>query len=406
MRAKTMGRIGLLAFILALATAVAHAQQPDGYLGYAPPDQVLPLPLGSNHPEDGGFYTGMEFLFFRQTVPIKDQVVATRGFYNINSQNGTSADFVGSGTVALNTEQVRGPGTYDPGFKLYAGWKFDDGSVLTFSWLYLFQNRFQAVATAAPPNLNVRQDFADSFITAPVFNFPSEFAGLPQQATGPISSFNNLPTATYGVWDGASQMTESFIQRTSAFDLIWRQSIWECENYRLSSLLGPKLFWIWETYNWRTTNFAFGNAPAGESSSATYSNDISNRLYGFNIGCSQEWYIGHGLACQLDTSVTPDIDFVREKVMYRNGGIDIGAAENKRSKRDYTPSVELEAKFSVSYYPWEFVQLNFGYNIMTFFNTITSELPIDFNYSSLTPAYNHDYLRVMDGLSASVIFVF
>ena len=93
----------------------------------------------------------------------------------------------------------------------------------------------------------------------------------------------------------------------------------------MSSLVGPRLFWIWETYNWRTTNFGFGS-NSGVSASATYSNSVSNRLYGLLIGCSQEWYIGNGFACQLDADVVPDIDFVRTKAMYRRGGIQIGVA--------------------------------------------------------------------------------
>jgi Legionella pneumophila major outer membrane protein precursor len=401
MRAKTIWRAGLMAVILAFAPAAAMAQDSTGY---APPDTIIPWPLGSNHPEDGGFFTGMDFIFYRQTVPLGNEVVGVRGFYNINNQNaaGQSANFIGSGTVALDTNQVRGPGTYDPGFNAHLGYKFDDGSTVTLTWMYLFQNRFQAVATAAAPNLGVRQDFADSFISAPVFNFPNSLAGLPEQANGPIGP-NGLPTATYGIWDGASLMTENFVQRTSSYDLIWRKPIWETENYRFSSLLGPRYFWIWETFRWDTTNFGFTGSGGP---TAVYSNSVSNEMYGFEVGCSQEWYIGHGFACQLDLDAVGYVDFVRTEAKYAGQGIDLTTAQNKRSRREYDPVPEFDAKVSVSWYPTEAVQFNFGYNFMSFFNTVTSEEPIDFNYSSLTPSYNHNFIRTFDGLSASVIIVF
>jgi len=39
---------------------------------------------------------------------------------------------------------------------------------------------------------------------------------------------------------------------------------------------------------------------ASGSDVAIYTNIISNRMYGVFAGCRNEWYIGHGFACQLD----------------------------------------------------------------------------------------------------------
>jgi hypothetical protein len=393
MRAKTIWRAALLTVILALTPAAASAQFS---LGYAPADPTVPLPYGSTHPEEG-IYTSLEFLMFRQTMPLRNEVVATRGFYNVNSQNGiTGANFIGDGEVALDTNQVRGPTSWQPGFKVGIGYKFNDESSLTLSWMHLFQVRYQAVATAVPAGFNVGADFASSFVTAPVYNFPNDFAGPAGEQNGPGG------VNAYGIWNGASLMTESFVQREEAYDLIWRRPLIEEENYRFSSLLGPRFFWIWEKYAWRTTDFGF---TGSDGPSAQYSNIDSNRMYGFNFGCSNECYLGHGFALQLDTNFTSFLNVVKERVKYETGLHDMGAAENKRAITDYTFVPEFDAKLSIMWYPTEYVQLNLGYTFMAFFNTVNSQMPIDFNYSSIDPKFNRVY-RIFDGWNASVAIIF
>src|SRR5205085_5356963 len=110
------------------------------------------------------------FLFYRQTNPIAHQVVAVRGLvdtdgslqfarnvlnpnvidpatgqtiltvvpnpnFNITGAPATfvvplapptpvPGAFLGTGTPALDTEQVKGPNSYQPGFGLTLGWRF------------------------------------------------------------------------------------------------------------------------------------------------------------------------------------------------------------------------------------------------------------------------------------------
>ena len=184
MRAKTIWRAALLTVILALAPRAALAQPFS--LGYAPADPIVPLPYGSLHP-DTGIYTFLEFLMLRQTNPLQNQVIMTRGFFDINSQiPGQGANHIGSDTDALDTNQIRGPGAiYQPSFRIGMGYKFNDESSLSLSWLHIFQIRYQAVATAVPANFNIGANFADSFISAPVYNFPNDFAGPPGLQNGP-----------------------------------------------------------------------------------------------------------------------------------------------------------------------------------------------------------------------------
>src|SRR5439155_21232844 len=83
----------VLTAVMALAPKVARCQQnalpPDGALppptvvrgqDYSPPDPVFPLPLYHERPETGGFYAAGDFLLFRQTIPLKEQPIAVRGF--------------------------------------------------------------------------------------------------------------------------------------------------------------------------------------------------------------------------------------------------------------------------------------------------------------------------------------
>lgn len=397
MRAKSIWRAGLLAVLVAAVLVFPTGTVTAQSLGYALPDWDLPVPWGSTRPEAGGLFVAAEYVMYRQTNPLENEVVATRGFYNFNQPIGNSLQFFGSDTVALDTNQVRGPLSYQPGVNLHIGWKTPDGDAFTLSWLYLFQVRYQAVATSVPPNFNVGATFADSFLTAPVYNFPNDYAGSVLQQNGPGG------VATYGIWDGASIMTESFVQRDQQYDFIWRHPVYETEDYRLSSLIGPRFFWIWEGYEWRTTNFGF---TGSEGPSANYSNIDSNRMYGLSVGCSQEWYCGGGIAIQLDTDATGYLNIVKERVQYSTEQKFAGAAENKRATTDYTAVPELEAKLNVVWYPLENVQLKLGYNFMGFFNTIQSQMPIDFNYSSIDPKFDHIFFRDFDGWQAGISIVF
>jgi hypothetical protein len=91
-------------------------------------DPVVPLPIGHDRMGKGGFYVGGEFVYSKQTNPIKDQVIATRGILdhdgsitaNLNGTpgnpiggkpaivqgQGTPGTFIGSGAAALNSSQA------------------------------------------------------------------------------------------------------------------------------------------------------------------------------------------------------------------------------------------------------------------------------------------------------------
>jgi hypothetical protein len=396
-----MRRTSILPAVLLAAALLTPAPASAQGFDYAPADPVLPLPLYNTHPGLGGPYVYGDFVFFHQTNPLKDQIVAYRGFIDVDGSvtGGPAGTFAGSGTVALNTHQVTGPETYEPGFRAGAGWKFADQSTLSVDFIYINLARYNAAATSAAPGLKVGQTAADSFLTSFVFNFPNAYAG-PSNKVSVGNAF-----ALYGIWDGASIMTLEFVQRSEGIDVTYRVPVVETETYRLSGIVGPRYFWIWERFRWRTTSLAVdGTTPDGPRDVALYENIVSNEMYGAFIGCENEWYLGHGFACYLNMDAALLLDHVKEKADYQFGD-KYEIPQNKRAILDYTAVPELEGKVGIAWYAAEGIQLRLDYNAMVFFNTIAGRNPISFNYGGLDPGWDH-FTRLFDGFTAGISFVF
>ncbi len=385
-----LGWTGLLVVILALVPSRGQTQDA---LGYALPDTLLPTPLGGPRPEEG-FFGGGDFLLYRQTIPLGHQTVASRGFKDIEGISGNSA-FVGSMKEALNTHQVTGPPSYQPGFKIFGGYRFFDGSAVELSWWHLSTVRYSAVATPIPPDLNVGASFQESFLFSPVNNFPLDFSGPGNDVVG---------ASAFGVWNAADLMTISYTQRNEMYELIYRlPAFYESETHRSAAFIGPRMVWFWENFNWKTFDFDLDGQSA-DVWNAFYSNVISNRMYGIKIGCSNDWYCGNGLSVSFEPFVTPMINFVKEIAKYERGDRHMGP-ERKRSRTDYTLVPELGASLNLNWYPYEGVQVRAGYNINTYFNTKTSLHPIDFDYSAVAPEYDRAF-RLLHGLELGVAFKF
>ncbi len=94
MRTRTSWLALLLSAGLALAPGGARGQD------YSPPDPVVPLPLYHDRPETGGLFMAGEFLFFRETNPLKPQTVAYRGLRDFDGS--ISADINGTTVEPLN----------------------------------------------------------------------------------------------------------------------------------------------------------------------------------------------------------------------------------------------------------------------------------------------------------------
>ena len=85
----------------------------------------------------------------------------------------------------------------------------------------MFNTHYNHTATLVPPQFHFGADLADSFLTAPVFNFPTAFAGpankVSQIIGGTVVPLGN-PFAVFGIWNGASLMSIDLIQRYSQGD--------------------------------------------------------------------------------------------------------------------------------------------------------------------------------------------
>jgi hypothetical protein len=409
MRIKSVWGAGVLAALAALAVlapgrSLAQESWPQGGFatGYAPPAVQLPYPLYNTHPEVGGLFLAGSYIMYNQTNPIKGQEIAVRGFVatddTVLNAAGSAGTFVGSRNNALDAGQVSGPYTFEPGFQLEAGWKFGDGSALTATFWWIATNQYSAAATLAQPIGNglIRSDQADTFLFSGVFNFPSDFAGAPNKvATGG-------PYSVYGIWNGASTMTESFRQWAEQFYLTYRKPFYETENYRASALVGPRWIRLSDKFTWTTTDLD-GFGQSSPIYVGIYNNQVTNNNYGAWTGLQQEWYLGWGLAAMLNIDGGIFLDSVTTEVDYQRG--DRGGPENKRGRHLWRPAAEAQITPSIMWYPLEGIQLQFAYDFFAIFNTVASPQPVDFNYSSLTPPLQ-DITRFFNGFQATIAFIF
>jgi hypothetical protein len=393
---RSLRILGWTASIVACLTLLPAWTRAQDATGYGLPDTFVPTPLSSPRPEQG-IYCGGDFTLFRQTVPLGNQVVAVRGFKDVEGNiTGLPGMFLGSGSPALTTKQVTGPGTYDPGFKIFGGYRFFDGSSIEVSWLHMGTVRYTSVATPIPGNLNVGPAFVESFLTAKVSEFPLDFSGPPNDINGGTA---------FGIWNAATEMTESFTQRTDIYEILYRlPAFYESDCYRTQAIVGPKMTWLWQNYNWKT--FAQDvNGNGADVWNAFYTNIVSNRLYGVKIGCSNDWYLGHGFAVSCEPYGAPMIDFVKEVAKYERGDLHIGP-ERKRAITDVTVTGNVGLNLNLDWYPYEGIQLRAGINLDGYFNTKSSLHPIDFDYASVTPTYDHQFFRLLRGFQFGVAFKF
>jgi hypothetical protein len=444
MRTRAFGLIALLTAALALHPGAAVRGQE-----VPPADPVWPFPLYHDRPETGGLYWTAEYVMYRQTNPLEHQPIAVRGFFDVDgSITGHPGGHVGSFTPVLFADDAGGPGTYQPGFRTGIGWRFGDGVSVELSWMHLLKAQYFNVVTGpAPPLFRADRQLADTFLSAPVFNFPADFAG-PQIDSVALSVPDgrldqgkfNINTG-YGIWNAAEVMSIEFDQRFEQVDLKGRVPIFETDCDRCYGLVGFRAVWIWERFKWRTVDQGFVSttdlsptvdidpitgqvfphpgrllppiAPAiranlqpdtDPNTAAVYTNIVSNRLYGPSLGFGNEWYLGHGFALSCDVLGVLSIDVVKERAKYELGLKD-QAPQAKRTKTDYTIAPEVEANLNIWWYPIEGVQIQFGYDIMAFFNTIAAPEPVNFNYGGLDPAWREKF-RFFDGFHAGIGLIF
>lgn len=363
--------------------------------GDVPPmEPLLPvsLPLYHDRPELGGFYCAMEFLLFRQSIHVGNQVIARRGFRDADgSITGTPGTWIGSQALALHADDL-GPLTYQPGIAFTLGYKFRDASALQLDWWHVTTVRYTGSASSVPLYFRLDPQLADSFITADVFNFPPEYAGPDQDLS--IGG----PGSTYGIWNAASVMNIKFEQRFDQYDLTYRVPIYQDDCNRWYGMLGARFSWIWERWQWRTVDIDSTGA-ASEQDQAYYNNIVSNRMYGPDVGCGWERYMGNGFAWSFDLRGALLLDIARERASYELADKSTRA---KRSRYEYGLSPQVQGSLNLWWYPIEGIQIRVGYNVLATFNTVAAKEPVAFNFATLDPPWERQFIRFLDGLNIGV----
>lgn len=396
-------RIGwiIMAVALWLAPGAASAQY------YEVPQTVPVGPLSHPRYEDGGFYVAFDAVVWHMDRRIQNQTVAQRGFIDMDgSATGLVPPVkVGNFAEALNTSQLRGPGSWTPGFDFNMGWRFESGVSLSISWVHLTDTRYAVSAGPIPPDFNVGALLENTFLFSPVTNFSPFYAG-PRDIPDTVPA-TNTPTATalYGIWNGADNMSIELLQRFDMFSLTGRVPIWQTESMRAYGLIGPRIIVMYERFTWRTVDLD-DKGIGTSSNNAVYNNIVSNRLYGGRVGCGHEWFLGEnplgGFSLSFDAEASLYGDWVKGRAKYRR---EDEATAASRARNFFQVAPGLEAKISLWWYPWEAVQVRMGYNVMALFNTLASERPIDFNMGAISPVYNQTN-RVFHGFDIGVGFVF
>jgi hypothetical protein len=390
MRDMRMRSIALLVGLVALAgpwAATAQDVVPRSFVG----------PLSHPRYEDDGVYTALEFLFWKQTNPLKNQPIATRGFLDVTGGvTGTPGTFVGSNDVALSTEQLRGPTTFTPGYNLTLGYRWQDGIAIQASWVHLIDARYNATAGAIGPGFNLGDGLENTVLSAPVVNLPPQFSGN-QQNLGVGGQ-----GATSGIFNAATYMQTEFKQRFDMFEGRVRVPVMQTDNWRSYGLFGPKVLIMWERFSWRSVDMD-QNGNSGPSTNADYTNVVSNRLYGLFVGSGNEFRLGDSplgtFSAYVEVGAALYADIVKTRAQY---SLEDHSFALRRNRAMWTLAPGLNANVGFNWYIYEAITIRLGYNGLALFDTVASPRPIDFNAGGMDPGYSRSFVRVIDGLNFGV----
>ena len=292
------------------------------------------------------------------------------------------------------------PRTYEPGWNVEFGYRFDDGTRLFFNYMQLVDAHYSAGASLAAPFFRTSPSLAETFLTAPVYNFNVAFAG-PQNKTGFDNAANGGFTA-YGIWNGASQMDIKFTQRYQEMNFGTRVPVFQTDYSRAYGIAGGKFAWFFERFNWRTVSFdTAGNATPQDA--ANYSNTLSQRMYGPFVGCGNEVFIANQFSISCDLTGSLLLDVAKQRAKYKLGDETV---QSKWGREEFRVVPNGNAAVNLWWYPIPGVQIRAGYQAMTFFNTLYMLEPVGLNYGNINPSYQVRYFRLLHGFNVGIGFFF
>ena len=371
------------------------------------PSVNAPLPFGPSRPDTGGVYGYAEFLFMHTDHTVGHQVVATRGFVDSDgSLTGLAGQFVGSNAVALSTDMF-GRSSFTPGFRVGLGYRLEDGTAISVNYAHLAGVKYSANAGPVPPNFNPGNDLSDSFLFQPVYNFSPQFSGPPNKV-GLLDTITNVVQprgssgSPFGIWNGATTVDETFLQRFDNWDIMARMPVLETDYSRSYALAGGRFAWIWERYGMRTVSLT-NTGISGPQDAAVYTNIMSQRMYGPFVGTGNEIYLGSSFALSVDITAAALLNIIKERTKYELGD---NSTESKRGRLEYTIVPNVNGSINLWWYPLEGVQIRAGYDLWSFFNTMYMQQPVGFNAGAIDAVYKHYPVRIYHGVNVGVGFSF
>jgi hypothetical protein len=362
---------------------------------------VTPLPLGN--PGNHGFYTFAEGVYLTQTWTLGNQIVAYRGLVDAQGAlTGLPGIYLGSGVPALSTDNF-GRRTFAPGLNIGVGYKLEDGPSFFARYMSTAGESYSNAATLVPPFFRSRVDLADTFLVAPVFNFPSNYAG-PAQKTGlegttsPLTARIVPDNTFYGIWNGASAMTMTYDRHFSEGELGSRTPMFQTEYSRIYGLTGARFNWFFERFRWYTQSLDL-DGNGGPQNSATYTNTLSQRMYGPYLGFGHDIYLGNRFALSTDMSAALLLSVVKERAKYK---LDDDSIQAKRSRNSFELVPSVGGNINMLWYPLSGVQVRIGYQVNTFWNTTRMRDPVGFDYGAIDPTYTPQAFRLIHGLNFGI----
>lgn len=400
MRFKFYGGFLAAATILLGGWQSASAQVQDvGVPGQA--SRFNPLPTDS--PDQRGVFTFGEFMILTQSWGLGKQTVAVRGLVDSRGAiTGLPGTYIGSGVNALSTDDFPRR-SYQPGFQVGVGYKFEDGTSVHLSYMNLLSQNYHAGATLAAPFFRSRPDLSDTFLTAGVFNFPPQYAGPLVKTVADDTNSNGTADPGeggnfYGIWNGASVMDIQFNQWFTQWEIGARVPLFQTEYSRIYALAGARMDWFMERFRWRTVSYDV-SGQAGNRDAATYNNTLSQRMYGPYIGCGHEIYLRNGFSLSLDTTAAVLLNVIKQRAKYV---LDSREIQNKMSRDEFGIVPSVTANLNLWWNPLDGVQMRVGYNGLTFFGTQYMQDPIGFNYGSIDPVYETKVFRLVHGVNVGL----
>lgn len=362
-------------------------------------DRTIPIPTGqAGQP---GFYASVEYVMLMTTKAIGNETIAVRGFYDsAGTLTGTPGQFIGPGTPALTANQLGGPYTFQPGYRLELGYKFDTGVRIYANYMNTFRANYSSGASSIPQGFASGQDLSGSFLSSPVYNFNQAFNG-PQFKTAADNTTNG-GFQTVGIWNGATQMDIKFSTSYTQADLGLRSPMFATDYSSIYALAGGRYAWFYDKFQWNTSDLD-QNGNGAPQWAAKYTNNLSQRMYGLFVGAGHEVYLGNMFSASLDVTGAAFMSVEKMRAKYELGD---GTVESKYGRESYAVVPSATAEFNVWFYPVEGVQMRLGYMGMSYFNTQYMKNPVGFNYGNIDPGYATKVFRLVHGFNVGIGFFF